>query len=75
MKYYKVPAPLLKQFIIGYAKCAALENGGVDNWEYYGESIDDYFIDVAKELKIDIDDDFGFDDYADKILEECEEVE
>lgn len=30
----------------------ALEQGGVDNWEWYGDSIRDYF----KEHKLDLDD-------------------
>ena len=32
----------LKDLLIGYHTNAALEDGGVDNWEWAGESISDY---------------------------------
>lgn len=42
MKYYIVEENLLKELWIHDLKLAALENGGVDNWEWYGESIGDF---------------------------------
>lgn len=42
MKYYIVEENLLKELWINDLKLAALENGGVDNWEWYGESISDF---------------------------------
>lgn len=42
MKYYIVEENLLKELWIHDLKFAALENGGVDNWEWYGESINDF---------------------------------
>ena len=39
MKYYKVPEDTLREFIYESMILAALENGGVDNWEWYGPSI------------------------------------
>lgn len=42
MKYYIVEENLLKELWINDLKLAALENGGVDNWEWYGESINDF---------------------------------
>ena len=48
MKYYIVEEDLLKSLWINDLKLAALENGGVDNWEWYGESMN-YFL---KEQKV-----------------------
>ena len=42
MKYYIVEEHLLKELWINDLKLAALESGGVDNWEWYGESINDF---------------------------------
>lgn len=42
MKYYIVEEKLLKNLWINDLKLAALESGGVDNWEWYGESINDF---------------------------------
>lgn len=42
MKYYIVEENLLKELWINDLKLAALESGGVDNWEWYGESISDF---------------------------------
>lgn len=37
-----VPKEELIELIKALYKLAALENGGVDNWEWYGESISDF---------------------------------
>lgn len=42
MKYYIVEENLLKELWIDNLKLAALESGGVDNWEWHGESISDF---------------------------------
>lgn len=42
MKYYAIDEIMLKDLLINDIKLAALESGGVDNWEWYGESISDY---------------------------------
>lgn len=46
MKYYLVDRELLKDLLISDSRLAALERGGVDNWEWYGESISDYLEEV-----------------------------
>ena len=60
-KYYKVHEDELRELLIGYHTNAALEIGGVDNWEWAGESISDYCVSAdvedieelaEKELKI-----------------------
>ena len=42
MKYYVIDETVLKDLLINDLKFTALENGGVDNWEWYGESINDF---------------------------------
>lgn len=32
----------LREFIESYMRLCALENGGVDNWNWYGESLRDF---------------------------------
>lgn len=48
MKYYKITEDELLNFIVSDMRLSALENGGVDNWEWYGVSLDD-FIEYNKE--------------------------
>ena len=38
-KYYKVSKSELRELIHDSLMYSALQNGGVDNWEWYGESI------------------------------------
>lgn len=45
MKYYKISEDELREFLYDSLKLAALENGGVDNWEWYGTSINDFLKD------------------------------
>jgi len=42
MKYYIISEERLKELLEEEARYIALENGGVDNWEWYGASIQDY---------------------------------
>ena len=42
MKYYIIDELRLKELLVTEARYDALENGGVDNWEWYGASIQDY---------------------------------
>lgn len=48
MKYYKITEDELLFFIESGMRLCALENGGVDNWEWYGVSLGD-FIEYNKE--------------------------
>lgn len=41
-KYYKISESELCELIHDSMKLCALENGGVDNWEWYGASIRDF---------------------------------
>lgn len=47
-KNYIVPEKLFKELLDSYITLVALEGGGVDNWEWYGESVKDYY----KELEV-----------------------
>ena len=42
MKKYIVSENKLRQLLKDEIKLEALEHGGVDNWEWYGDSIQDY---------------------------------
>lgn len=42
MAEVKVQEKRLKELERAYAKLQALENGGVDNWEWYGESLKEW---------------------------------
>ena len=48
MKYYKITEDELLNFIESDMRLCALINGGVDNWEWYGISLDN-FIEYNKE--------------------------
>lgn len=41
-KYYKISEELLIELMKDSLVLASLENGGVDNWEWYGESYCDF---------------------------------
>jgi hypothetical protein len=43
----------LKQLQNAAAKLAALEAGGVDNWEWYGESLKEYRATIEREENLD----------------------
>ena len=45
MKYYKISEDELREFLYDSLKFGALEIGGVDNWEWYGASINDFLKD------------------------------
>lgn len=47
-KNYIVPEKLFEELLDSYITLIALETGGVDNWEWYGESVKDYY----KELEV-----------------------
>jgi len=41
-KFYKVSESKLRELIYDSLRWIALENGGVDNWDWYGASLTDY---------------------------------
>ena len=42
MKYYRIAEDELRELLYAAHYAWALENGGVDNWEWNGESVNDY---------------------------------
>lgn len=47
MKYYRINEKLLHEYLTMAHYFHALELGGVDNWEWYGEAISNYIDDCA----------------------------
>jgi hypothetical protein len=41
-KTYTITRAQMLNFLAAEMKLEALENGGVDNWEHYGDAISDY---------------------------------
>ena len=61
-KYYKISEELLVELMTDSLTLAALESGGVDNWEWYGESCCD-FLDEA-----------GVEDFEELAIREVKEL-
>lgn len=76
MIYCLVPKDELKDLLYDSLRLQALDCGGVDNWDWYGDSIRD-FIDAAKvDYNVpEDDDDFDIDDMADVDVEDYRTVE
>ena len=76
MIYCLVPKDELKDLLYDSLKLQALEYGGVDNWDWYRESVRD-FIDAAKaDYNVpEDDDDFDISDMADVDVEGYRTVE
>lgn len=76
MIYCLVPKDELKELLYDSLKLQALDCGGVDNWEWFGASIED-FIDAAKvDYNVPEDDnDFDISDMANVDVEGYRTVE
>lgn len=76
MIYCLVPKDELKDLLYDSLRLQALDCGGVDNWDWYGASIED-FIDAAKaDYNVpEDDDDFDISDMADVDVEDYRTVE
>lgn len=57
-----------------YEKLAGLEEGGVDNWDWYGDSLTDRLIFLRKEYGVSDKKDFYFEDIAKIQLKNYEEI-
>ena len=51
--YIKVPEEQFVRILRGYNMFNALRNGGVDNWEHYGDALYDYLLEWGKEDGLD----------------------
>lgn len=58
----KIEQRKLLDLLEAYFKLAALESGGVDNWEWYGDSLCQYLQEDEK------DDDYDFRDMAENYM-------
>lgn len=71
-KTYKLTEMQLLELLTDSARLACLNEGGVDNWEWYGANTKDFIhnmgVDTSK------DDDYGFDDVARIWINEYEEL-
>ena len=68
-KYYLIEEKELFDLLRTDLKFTALESGGVDNWEWYGESLGDFITTYAKEMNIDLEEeDFGFDNIVVELM-------
>jgi hypothetical protein len=67
-RYFIVSESELRELIHDSLKLCALENGGVDNWEWYGASIQDF-------IEANGNPDYGIFDIAEKELENYDVLE
>ena len=86
-KYYKVSESELLELLTAQCTLIALENGGVDNWEWYGDSIQDWveiqcqengikpFMEVVGQENADYVEDTSVRDIAHIYLQDYQEVE
>ena len=76
MEYRLVPEQTLRKLIRNSLKLLALESGGVDNWEWYGDSLYSFLEKWADENDIDIEeDDFGFNTIVEEDVKQFEKYE
>ena len=62
----KIEQRKLLDLLEAYFKLAALESGGVDNWEWYGDSLCQYL--QEDEMNKTQDDDYDFRDMAENYM-------
>ena len=67
---YVIEEKMLLKLITAYFKLKALEAGGVDNWSWYGDSLNNY---LKKLMPKDLDEDdywdYGFEGLAEDLLQ------
>lgn len=72
MRYYSISEDDLRRLIGSDLKLSALESGGVDNWSWYGESLNDFLKEYASDEGFECEYDegeFDFDEAAQFELE------
>lgn len=74
-KFYKVEEKDLLAMLEAYERLTALEEGGVDNWGWYRESLTDRLIFLKKEYGVSDKKNFHFEDIAEIQLKNYEEIE
>ena len=69
MKGYILTEDELRKLIHSHLKLTALESGGVDNWEWYGESLYDFIDNWVKDRNLDPGGDWSFKDIVDEEID------
>lgn len=72
---YLIPEYKLRELLEDSNKLAALECGGVDNWDWYGYSIHNYIEDFCKNNYDLVKETFGEEDMEDFGIREMSELE
>lgn len=72
MEKYTLTKNELKKLITAQLRLAALEFGGVDNWEWYSESIEDFIRNWAIETGKLLNKDWSFEDIVEEELKSYE---
>lgn len=70
MKMYKISEDELQGLLYNAMAFEALTNGGVDNWEWYGESFADYLKYYKEDYNIPENEEFYFEDAVDHSFQE-----
>ena len=70
MKLYTISEDKLQGLLYNAMAFEALVNGGVDNWEWYGESFADYLKYYKEDYDIPQDEEFYFEDAVNHALQE-----
>lgn len=73
-KFYKVEEKDLLDMLRAYEKLTALEQGGVDNWVLYGDSLADHLLFLRREYRVPDEEDFYFENVAKIQLKNYEEI-
>lgn len=66
MNYYTISEKRLKELVLAELNLSALEQGGVDNWSWYGDSVSDFLNRLSEEYRQDFED---FEDIAEYFME------
>lgn len=75
MKMYQVPEDQLIELLENQMLCNALQAGGVDNWDWYGESISDFIEEEKQEFpSLKDDPDVYLEDIAEESLKQYKVV-
>ena len=70
MENYVVRKDTLKKLITSHLKLRALECGGVDNWSWYSESLNNFIENHIKSNNIEVEEiwDYSFEDMAEDFI-------
>ena len=70
MERYVVEKNTLKELVTSHLKLRALECGGVDNWSWYCDSLNNFLKDYIKYNNIEVEEiwDYSFEDMAEDFI-------